>query len=272
MSSDKGEDMKTITEEVEGTTEDAEDEEGRVPHPSSRMTEYSLNLKETCLKALTDTIKNQAIEAYKTAYVVDDIIDISERLIKSLNNVSKDIGDVFPPSYNIAKIYFYAYKDVILQKINPYVNNMDKLIEDDKGLLLLLVAFVDSSEEILVKFEIQDDTLFNLKAQLSKFVPVFLEHIEHLLEDWLIGIRKQFYKQYDKLLSLRESKIGLERASEIGRLWTTMPDDIFTFIQKQFDLVADRLSGNHLFEVLKSSISRFTWLLENLLEKAEKVS
>lgn len=212
------------------------------------------------------------MEAYKTAYNVDEIIDVSERLIKSLNNVSKNLSHVFPPNYNIANIYFYAYKDVILKKINPYVENMDRLIENgDKGLLLLLVAFVDSSEEILVELDIQDDALYAIKAQLSRFIPVFLEHIEALLEDLLMGIRKQFYQQYEKTISMRESNVGLERQSDIEKLWTTMPDDIFVFIQKQFDLVADRLSGNHLFEVLKSSVSRITWLMNNLLEKAEKV-
>jgi hypothetical protein len=230
-------------------------------------------LKESCVKVLSDTVKGQALEAYKTAYSVDEIIDVSERLIKSLKHVSRDLGQVFPPSYNIANIYFYAYKDVILMKINPYVENMDRLIENgDKGLLLLLVAFVDSSEEILIHLNIEDDALYAIKAQLSRFVPVFLEHIEALLEDLLIGIRKQFYQQYDKIISMRESNIGLERQSEIEKLWTTMPDDIFVFIQKQFDLVSDRLSGSHLFEVLKSSVSRITWLMNNLLEKAENVS
>ena len=157
------------------------------------------------------------------------------------------------------------------QTVSPYVDNMDKLIENDKGLLLLLVAFSDSSGDVLEKLKIQDDSLFNLKVNLSRFVPTFLEHIEHLLEDWLIGARKQFYKQYDRILSVRESNIGLERMSEVGNLWTSMPNDIFTFIQRQFDLVAAKLSGNHLFEVLKISISKFTWLMSNLSEKSEKV-
>ena len=150
---------------------------------------------------------------------------------------------------------------------------MDKLIENgDKSLLLLLVAFVDSSEETLVRLDIKDEALYNIKAQLSRFIPTFLDHIEHLLEDLLLGIRKQFYHQYEKLLSIRESNLGVERNSEVDRLWTSMPDDIFSFIQKQFDIVAERLSGSHLFEVLKSSLSRITWLMNNLLEKAEKVS
>ena len=215
---------------------------------------------------------DQAVTAYKSAFSVDEIIDVSERLIKSLRNVERELGHVFPPSYNIAKIYFYAYKEIILKKISPYVDNMDKLIENDKGLLLLLVAFSDSSGEMLEKLKIQDDSLFNLKVSLSRFVPIFLEHIEHLLEDWLINARKQFYKQYDRILSVRESNIGLERMSEVGNLWTSMPNDIFTFIQRQFDLVAAKLSGNHLFEVLKISISKFTWLMSNMSEKSEKVS
>jgi hypothetical protein len=251
--------LASITEEVEGQKEEVE------------STGNSLGLRKFSKDVLAETVKEQAIEAYKKAFSVDDIIDVSERLIKSLSNVSKELGHVFPPSYNIADIYFHAYKSIILEKVQPYVANMDKIIENDKGILLLLVAFVDSSEEVLEKQKIDDDSLFALKAQLSRFIPVFLEHIEHLLEDWLIGIRKQFYKEYDKLVSFRESNVGLERISEVSRLWTNMPDDIYTFMQKQFDLVSERLSGNHLFEVLKSSISRFTWLMDNLLEKAEKV-
>lgn len=225
------------------------------------------------MKVLSETVKNQALEAYKTAYTVESIVDISERLIKSLNNVSKDLGKVFPPSYNIAHIYFHAYKEIILDKINPYVENMEKLIENgDKSLLLLLVAFVDSNEEILIKLDIKDEALYNIKAQLSRFIPTFLEHIEHLLEDLMMGIRKQFYQEYEKLLSIRESNIGMERMSEMEKLWTNMPDDIFTFIQKQFDIIAERLSGSHLLEVLKTSLSKIIWLMNNILEKAEKVT
>ena len=61
---------------------------------------------------------NQAVAAYKSAFSVDEIIDVSERLIKSLRNVDKELGHVFPPSYNIANIYFYSYKEIILKKIH----------------------------------------------------------------------------------------------------------------------------------------------------------
>lgn len=259
--------LNTVTEQVERISTGAGPKVA-LPRPKSSN---SLNIRESCLKVLNTTIKNQATEAYKTAYTVDDIIDISERLIHSLLNVSKDLGHVFPQSYNIAKIYFYAYKGVVLQKVNPYVQNMDKLIENDKGLLLLLVAFVTSSEEVLLDLQIPDPSMHSLKSKLSKFIPVFLEHIEHLLENCLLEIRRQFYKRYEKLLAKKESNIGKDRESEMERLWTNLPDDIFTFIQKQLDLVAERLSGNNLFEVLKSILSRLTWITGNLCEKAEKV-
>ena len=163
-----------------------------------------------------------------------------------------------------------AYKDVILNKLNPYVDNMDKHIEHDKGLLLLLVAFLDSTEKVITKLNITDNSMLLLKSKLSKFVPIFLEHIEKLLEDWLIGIRKQFIQDHDKIVSVRESNLGMNRISDVNNLYTAMPNDIFTFIQKQFDLISERLSGSHLFEVLKSTISRFNWIMNNLSEKAEK--
>ncbi|CAI2384831.1 unnamed protein product [Moneuplotes crassus] len=259
--------FQTIQEEVEGI------EETKEPTSTGAQEEnHSFGLKESCTKEISKTVQKQAKDAYEKAFTVESIIDISERLIKSLNNVEKDLGHVFPPSYNISHIYFYAYKEVILEKINPYISNMEKIIENgDKSLLLLLVAFVDTSEQILTKLDIKDEALISIKAQLSRFIPTFLDHIEHLLEDLLLGIRKQFYSEYDKLISVRESNIGMARRSEIDRLWTNMPDDIFTFIQKQFDIVAERLSGSHLFEVLKSSLSRVGWLMNNLSEKAEKI-
>jgi len=136
----------------------------------------------------------------------------------------------------------------------------------------LLVAFVDSSEQILIDLKIEDESLFTLKVQLSRFVPEFLDYIEKMFEDCLINIRTQFFAQFQKMVSFRESNIGLERISEVSKLWTHMPGDIYNFMQDEFNVVAERLSGNNLFEVLKSSVDRFTWLMDNLSEKSEKVS
>jgi len=258
--------LPSITEEVEGIK----------PDPKSMSltdkTGNSIGLKPSCIKVLSDVVREQAVSEYKKAFSFDEIIDVSERLIKSLNNVSKKLGHAFPPNYNIAEIYFHGYKDVILQKVTPYVENMEKLIENDKGILLLLVAFVDSSEQILIDLKIEDESLFTLKVQLSRFVPEFLDYIEKMFEDCLINIRTQFFAQFQKMVSFRESNIGLERISEVSKLWTHMPGDIYNFMQDEFNVVAERLSGNNLFEVLKSSVDRFTWLMDNLSEKSEKVS
>ena len=36
------------------------------------------------MEEIGETVKNQALEAYKTAFTIESIIDISERLMKSL--------------------------------------------------------------------------------------------------------------------------------------------------------------------------------------------
>ena len=69
--------MKSITEEVEGISSKEE----------SKMDEKvnnSLGLKESWMEEIGETVKNQALEAYKTAFTIESIIDISERLMKSL--------------------------------------------------------------------------------------------------------------------------------------------------------------------------------------------
>lgn len=277
------ENQQSLQDQIEGNNPEQPIEEDKLNEVTADMyvnidpekleTNYEeYSIKQHCLYWIHDSLKTQALDAYQSAFNVDAIIDISERLINSLINVNKSLKQYFPPYYHIATIYYNAYKEVILSKLNPYADNMDKHIEHDKGLLLLLVAFVNSTELVIEKLKIQDESMFELKAKLSKFVPLFLEHIEKLLEDWLIGIRKQFYKQANKILSVRESNIGVNRVSDVSNLWTKMPNDIFKFIQKQFDLIAERLSGSNLFEVLKSTISRFTWIMNNLSEKAEKVS
>ena len=89
----KPQELKTIQEEVEGT--DEESKRGFSTFKSKyddidfEKPEDEMDLKEFCLKHLNDTVKNQASEAYKTAYDVDSIVDISERLIYSLSNVDK---------------------------------------------------------------------------------------------------------------------------------------------------------------------------------------
>ena len=116
-------------------------------------------------------------------------------------------------------------------------------------------------EEVFARLGVEDEEMVRIRMALTRYVPQFQEHVEGKLEEWFGGILKQMNKQVHEALHQK----GVTREKKLS---TTLPEDLFGVMAKQIDIVAGRLRGEHLFEVLKATLEHAVGLVTDLVSNA----
>jgi hypothetical protein len=63
--------------------------------------------------------------------------------MKELKYVVKFVVPCFPPSYDIFKMYFTIYKKSMMEKIESYLLDMEKILTEDPEIILVFSSFVE---------------------------------------------------------------------------------------------------------------------------------
>lgn len=83
-------------------------------------------------------------------------------------------------------------------------------------------------------------------------MPFFMEHIESLMKEWIAKIFRldRENQTLPKLSELEASGADIE---------SNFPEDLFTFLNKQLDLIGGKMKGEAFLEVLKVRLPSDYW-------------
>ena len=86
------------------------------------------------------------------------MIETCKTSITSLIDVSDTLKPIFPPDWGIMNLYYTNFKEIIYERIQPYIENMDKHVESDHGLLLSCLDFAMACKNVSAHIGIEDQS------------------------------------------------------------------------------------------------------------------
>ncbi|KAM3146904.1 hypothetical protein pb186bvf_001058 [Paramecium bursaria] len=176
----------------------------------------------------------------------------SQDLIQLLDHTIK----CFPQHYDIFKVFEDSYRENIEKRILPFLEDEDQVTKSF-GTLINLLSWLDSYNDLLSRVGQKAFSFIELIAKVKQYMPKFLEHVSSLIEDYSgkaiskDRLEQQTQNNIEKLIKNKQDLV------------TYFPEDIFHFVNQQFDILGKKLKGEIMIEFIREVCSTLSQIMKD---------
>lgn len=193
-------------------------------------------------------IDNKFEQRLKDAKDIAEMLERSKFTSQDLILAYDHTVKCFPKHYNIFKVFEQQYGANVEKRIMPVLVDEEQITKFF-GILIMLLGWFDSYEDLIQRVGEQSEQYISLKCKVKSYMPAFQDHVSNLIIEYC---DKAFEK--DKMEQQTQAVIeGLIKQRK--DLITFYPEDIFHFINQQLDLLGPKLRGELLIEFIRQVCS-----------------
>lgn len=224
---------------------------------------------EKCKEFLKKSIKGRFDKMFSNCSELEAFLQTAKESVNDLVEVYTNCTKLFPERYKIFEFWEGIYKECIEEKLLPLLSEEEKM-KENPGNVIILMSWLDEYEALLNDFGasvgdysvlkavkrsfpfVFTKTVVRSKQKIKSFMPFFMEHIESLMKEWIAKIFRldRENQTLPKLSELEASGADIE---------SNFPEDLFTFLNKQLDLIGGKMKGEAFLEVLKVRLPSDYW-------------
>lgn len=105
------------------------------------------------------------------------MLEVCEQFVTDLKFVAYRVQPCFPPEFQVMKLYVDCYENTVMERINSYMQSMDRIVEKEPQAVLAFNKFVLACADVQKELRIELASFLMVEVRLRDYQLVYIEYL-----------------------------------------------------------------------------------------------